>query len=200
MSFDANGYNITVRRIIVDDACMFEARVTELPDVRGFGESAGEAHSKAVEAVEALHEMALRDHEEFPEPEIPEDEFSGRVTLRMSKSLHRAAALRAQTEDVSLNSYIVECVAMRLENGVTIQTTGFGPAITAVGGRYVAYPAARMPVDFSKFGTFSDVMLQSVIGGTTKSVGAQVAVGSGTLSWGDPPPAVEPLFERRRRA
>jgi predicted HicB family RNase H-like nuclease len=111
MSFDPNAYNITVRRTSTADGSVFVARVLELPDVRGFGESASEAYDRAVEAVEALYDSAAEDHEEFPTPIEPEDEYSGRVTLRMPKTLHRDIAVQAEREDVSINSYIVTALA-----------------------------------------------------------------------------------------
>lgn len=114
MSFDATAYNVTVRRISVDGEPMFEARVLELPDVSGFGASLTEAYDTAIEAIEALHSIAERDGESFPEPVEPEAEYSGRVTLRMPKSLHRAVALDAQQEGISINSYIVNAVSIRL--------------------------------------------------------------------------------------
>jgi predicted HicB family RNase H-like nuclease len=135
MSFDANEYNVTVRRLVVDGRTMFEARVAELPDVRGFAESVEEAHAKAVEAIEALHEMALRDQEDFPTPSVPEDDFSGRVTLRMPKAVHRAIAQKAAEDGVSINGYIVTVLATSLNDyvrascvqPVTWATTNWNP-------------------------------------------------------------------------
>lgn len=49
----------------------------------------------------------------FPDVERPEDEFSGRVTLRMSKSLHRCVHEKAMSDAVSLNQWIVEAIASR---------------------------------------------------------------------------------------
>lgn len=42
-----------------------------------------------------------------PPPIVPVDDYSGRVTLRVPKSLHRALALAADGEGVSLNAYLV---------------------------------------------------------------------------------------------
>ena len=114
MSFDPNAFNVTVRRVIIDERAVFEARVLELPDVRGYGDSASDAYEQAVEAVAALHDAAEADHEDFPAAIEPEMEFSGRVTLRMPKSRHRIVALRAQEEDISINSYIVNSLAISL--------------------------------------------------------------------------------------
>lgn len=50
----------------------------------------------------------------MPAPIIPADDFSGRVTLRLAKSLHRSLAQAADREGVSLNQHltnILNCYA-----------------------------------------------------------------------------------------
>ena len=42
-----------------------------------------------------------------PPAQEPADDFSGRVTLRIPRSLHRALAAAAEDEGVSLNGYLV---------------------------------------------------------------------------------------------
>ena len=42
----------------------------------------------------------------MPPPIIAADEFSGRVTLRLAKSLHRMLAQALGKEGVSLNQYL----------------------------------------------------------------------------------------------
>jgi predicted HicB family RNase H-like nuclease len=142
MSFDPNGFNVTVRRVILDEHAVFEARVLELPDVRGFGESATDAYEKAIEAIDALHDAAEADHEDFPAPIEPEMEFSGRVTLRMPKSLHRTVALRAQEEEISINSYIVNSLAISLSEMAQVVT---GPPATVIGHGVANFAQMFMP-------------------------------------------------------
>ena len=48
------------------------------------------------------------------------DEFSGTLSLRMSKSLHKKIAGLAKTEGVSINSFIVEAVAEKAGSEPTI--------------------------------------------------------------------------------
>ncbi len=43
----------------------------------------------------------------MPEPALSNVEFSGRITLRLSKTLHRLLAEQADDEVVSLNQHIV---------------------------------------------------------------------------------------------
>ena len=58
----------------------------------------------------------------FPPPESEETEFSGRVTLRMSKSLHAAVHRRASVDCVSLNQWIVEAIAIRVAGSVPVNS------------------------------------------------------------------------------
>jgi hypothetical protein len=43
----------------------------------------------------------------MPTPYVPADDFSGRVTLRLPKSLHRALTEAAEEERISLNQHLV---------------------------------------------------------------------------------------------
>ncbi|WP_371862799.1 toxin-antitoxin system HicB family antitoxin [Lentilactobacillus rapi] len=47
----------------------------------------------------------LKDGIEIPEP--VDESFSGRITLRMPKSLHKELTVLAKEENVSLNQYVV---------------------------------------------------------------------------------------------
>lgn len=100
-------YNITVREIDFDGGPRFEARVKELPDVREYGASYGEAYELAIDTIETAAAMFEEDGRPFPQPAVVQEDFSGRVTLRLSKSLHRALASSAVDEGVSLNQHLV---------------------------------------------------------------------------------------------
>ena len=111
---DAERYSITVRKVLVDDQELWRATVRELPDLAEFAETREEAFDLALDAIESLKASAVEEGRPFPEPTEDDEEYGGRITLRMSKSMHRTVAERATVEDVSLNSYIVECIAIRL--------------------------------------------------------------------------------------
>ncbi|MGB9887999.1 MAG: toxin-antitoxin system HicB family antitoxin [Moorellales bacterium] len=83
----------------------YVARVAELPGCITQGETAAEAAAMAEDAKRAWLETALEEGVPIPEP-VPE-EYSGRLLLRMPKSLHRKLAEKAAKEKVSLNQYIV---------------------------------------------------------------------------------------------
>src|ERR1700719_2983451 len=100
---DPDRYAITVRKVLVDGEDLWRATVRELPDVAEFAATREEATQLARDAIDDLQAAATEDGTPFPEPIDEEEEYSGRVTLRMSKSMHRATAMRAQTENASLN-------------------------------------------------------------------------------------------------
>ena len=108
---DASAYNITVRKGSFDGEVCFEARVRELPDLREYGDTHGEAYELALDAIETTAKIFAEKGRKMPAPEVPEDEFSGRVTLRLPKTLHRGLATRAEEEGVSLNQLLVSVLA-----------------------------------------------------------------------------------------
>jgi len=118
----ATEYGISVRLVARDGEEMYEARVTELQDVVAFGDTFAEAYESAIEAVSGLQEMFAEKGKAFPLPEIEETEFSGRVTLRMSKSMHAAVNRRAAGDCISLNQWIVEAIACRVDGSVPLNS------------------------------------------------------------------------------
>ena len=103
---DASNYNITVRKGWFDGELCFEARVTELPDVAEYADSFEEAYALAIDTLEVTAEIFANQGKQMPAPIIPADDFSGRVTLRLAKSLHRSLAQTADREGVSLNQHL----------------------------------------------------------------------------------------------
>ncbi len=65
---DPNEYTVTCRKTRVEDEVVFEARVIELPDVVGYGDTREEAKQEALGAIAGLQEMAQRMRHPFPEP------------------------------------------------------------------------------------------------------------------------------------
>ncbi len=69
-----------------------------------------ETHAQAYEeAADLLHEIIEDLTEEgrsIPNTIMPNDDYSGRVTLRIAKNLHHYLTQQAQNERVSLNQYV----------------------------------------------------------------------------------------------
>lgn len=108
---DASTYNITVRKGVFDGEACFQATVRELPDVAEYADTAEEAYELAVDTIETTQAMLSEQGHGVPAPYVPADDFSGRVTLRLPRSLHRALYHAAESEGVSLNQQIVNVLS-----------------------------------------------------------------------------------------
>jgi predicted RNase H-like HicB family nuclease len=118
--FDPHRYTISIKLVTLDEGEHFEAVVAELPDLVEYGETYDEAYSLAVESIQALQADAEEQGRTFPPP-MPShavSEHSGRVTLRMAKTLHASATKLAALDGISLNSWIVEAIAFRVGRGL----------------------------------------------------------------------------------
>jgi len=111
MKIDPHAYNINIRRDTFEGEVLFEARVKELPDVAEYGETYAEAYDLAVDTIETAAEAYAEQGRAFPAAQVPADDYSGRVTLRLPRSLHRAASVAAEAEGVSLNQHLVNVLS-----------------------------------------------------------------------------------------
>jgi predicted HicB family RNase H-like nuclease len=175
---DADRYAITLRKVRVDDEDLWRATVRELPDLAEFAQTREEAFDLAVDAIENLKVAAEEAGRSFPEPIEDEDDFSGRVTLRMSKTMHRAVAQRAEREGVSLNSYLVECIAV--QSGLTPQTLGaHGYSLATSTLEYISHVLGQASPVYGR--TFYG---GTVAGGVAGGYTAVIETGTEeTLSW-----------------
>lgn len=85
----------------------------EFPDLPGLvaGHETWEGLQAAIEdAKRAYFAAMLGSGRPVPRPRPRQEEFSGRLVLRLPKSLHRDASHAAQREGVSLNGFIVTAV------------------------------------------------------------------------------------------
>ncbi len=103
---DASKYTVTVRKGYFDGEECFEARVAELPDVAEYADSFNEAYALAIDTIETTFELFEAKGKSIPQPFLPADDYSGRITLRLPKSLHRALTEAAGNEGVSLNQHL----------------------------------------------------------------------------------------------
>lgn len=108
---DPHAYSIEIRRGTFEGEICFQARVLELPDLYEYADSYDEAYSLVIEAIAMTAEALAEQGKQMPAPFEHVEEFSGRVTLRLPKSLHAALARRADCEDVSLNALMVSILS-----------------------------------------------------------------------------------------
>jgi antitoxin HicB len=102
-------------RVLVPDSEEggYIAEVLELPGCLSQGETPDEAYANLEEAMAGYIAASLDHGKPVPEP-VGAKEYSGHFPLRISSELHRAAALRAMHEGISLNQWIGQAIAERL--------------------------------------------------------------------------------------
>lgn len=97
-------YGIVVKKIKDESGEYYYAEVLELEGCQSDGDTAAEAYSNVLEAMEGYIETKLENGFEVPVPKAG-DGYSGKFVLRIPKTLHRNLAIAAEHEGVSLNQY-----------------------------------------------------------------------------------------------
>lgn len=118
--FDPELYTIQIKKSQIDGEYFYVAKVLELPDVTEYGDSYEEAYTLAIDTIETSYQMFQEQDMEFPEPLIPAsaNQLSGRLTVRMPKSLHASLVRFSEQEDASLN----QIVTIALSSYITHQS------------------------------------------------------------------------------
>jgi antitoxin HicB len=98
-------YRIAVTRDEADEETPWRAVVEELPGCEVRGSTPADATARIPAALADWVATAQADGREIPEPRDARN-YSGRLLLRMSRSLHSELALAAERDQVSLNAYI----------------------------------------------------------------------------------------------
>src|SRR5207237_5770184 len=90
------------RILIPNEDGRYSAEILEFPGCFAEGETANEAMQNLKDAARSWIEASLEQGHAIPEPFMNQD-FGGKVALRMSKSLHRRASQAAARDRISLN-------------------------------------------------------------------------------------------------
>ena len=92
----------------------FGARYPDLPGCVTCAETIEEAVANAKDAKVAWLQAAIEEGIDIAEPvgDIDLSEYSGQFKLRIPKSLHRALALHAKKEGISMNQYCLYLLSM----------------------------------------------------------------------------------------
>lgn len=98
------------RVLIPNEEGPFTAKILEFPGCIAEGPTPGEAYEKLERVAESWLLSLIERKIPIPEP-YEEREYSGRTLVRLGSMLHEDAALAAEREGVSLNSFIVTAVA-----------------------------------------------------------------------------------------
>lgn len=113
-------YTIILEQWDDGDGVYWVARVAELPHCLIHGDTPEEA----VREIEEVKRDWIKSNLErgLPVPEPSPRNYSGKMMLRISPSLHKLLAHRAEAEGVSLNQYMATSLATSV--GVGIETAG----------------------------------------------------------------------------
>ncbi len=144
-------------------------RIKELEGCMTEGDTLEEVLELLEDAKKAWLEIALEDSIEIPLPESmrEEKEYSGKILLRLPKSLHKKLVEAAQKEGVSVNAYIVSLLSkrnaerefLRILNEKLEKGSGYHEEIEAQEVLYGEYearlPAFVIPSTGRRYGQYS---------------------------------------------
>jgi len=119
------------RIILPEEDGTFRGEIMEFSGCIATGETAAEALENLEEAARSWLMAALDREQSIPLPVESSNDFSGRLVLRLPKSLHKKATWIAEREGVSLNQFIVYSLA----EGVGERRAG--------ANNYLAEPSSR---------------------------------------------------------
>jgi predicted RNase H-like HicB family nuclease len=98
-------------RIVVPETDgSFTAEIFEFPGCVASGDTAVDALANVEDVALDWIAATLEQGQDIPEP-VDHANYSGKLVVRMPKGLHKRAALWAERDGVSLNQFIVTCVA-----------------------------------------------------------------------------------------
>jgi antitoxin HicB len=101
------------RVMIPDESGGFHAEIFEFPGCFAQGETLEETYKNLEGAAESWVQARLHHDQPVPEP-FNNTGYSGNISLRLPRSIHKRAALMAERERSSLNTYLVSAVSARV--------------------------------------------------------------------------------------
>ena len=101
------------RILILEETGEFSAEILEFPGCYAFGNSPDEAFAMLEDVAKSWIESELAHGKEIPPPS-ESHRFSGRIALRLPKSLHRLATIMAKQDGTSLNQFLMSAISARV--------------------------------------------------------------------------------------
>jgi len=99
----------------------FLATCSSFPGLSAFGETEEEALQEAKIALELFIESYKERGLALPKPPRKQ-KFSGQLSLRLPKSLHERASIKATEDGVSLNQYITNALNREVSRDETVRS------------------------------------------------------------------------------
>jgi predicted RNase H-like HicB family nuclease len=100
-------------RILIPVDGAYSAKMLEFHGCFAQGRTAEEAYTNLEKAAESWIEVALSQGQEIPPP-LASHDYSGRIALRIPRSIHKQAATFAEMDDTSLNQFFLTAIAARV--------------------------------------------------------------------------------------
>lgn len=167
------------RLVVPETDGTYRGEMLEFPGCIATGDTPAEAIEAVEDVADAWLQSALANHQPIPDP-VDNAEFSGRLVLRMPKNLHKKAALLAEHEGVSLNQFIVTCLAEQIGERVRpaqhqITFNASVSQVTNLLGNFISAGSVAAGTGYAQIFDDRDVPIQAqmgvVAGWTTASIG-----------------------------
>ena len=140
------------RVVVPESDGSFTAEIIEFPGCVACGETAAEALTNVEEVALDWIAATLEQGQDIPEP-LDHANYSGKLVVRMPKGLHKRAALAAEREGVSLNQFIVTCIAEQIGTRARPVVVYRQPqALTFQVGIAAAVPVNLVPIPIAAYG------------------------------------------------
>lgn len=106
-------YDFRVKLLSEDEGGGYLIQVPQLPGCMAVGQTLKETIEKLPDAIDTWLGEAKRLGRKVPQPQYMHrrHEYSGKLSLRMPKSLHEEIAILASEQDVSINQMIIYLLA-----------------------------------------------------------------------------------------
>ncbi|MBO1306718.1 type II toxin-antitoxin system HicB family antitoxin [Enterococcus sp. 669A] len=115
-------YPVVIKKFYDEDEeqDIFSAEIKEMPGLKVYGDSYQEVYDELLEAKEIWVDARLAEGRDIPLPFKENHSYSGRLTVRIGKDLHRRVADYAEDDGMSLNQSIISL----LEKGLSATAIG----------------------------------------------------------------------------
>jgi antitoxin HicB len=133
------------RLVLPDTDGTFTAEIVEFPGCISVGDTAVEALANLEKVAVDWIAATVEQGQDIPEP-MESSGYSGKLVLRMQKSLHKKATLFAEREGVSLNTFIVTCLAEAVGERARPVTWAYQPQAEAISHLYAQLVGSVTPV------------------------------------------------------
>jgi predicted RNase H-like HicB family nuclease len=107
------------RTVVPEADGSFTAEILEFPGCVASGDTAAEALANIEDVALDWIAAVLEQGQNIPDP-LDQANYNGKLVVRMTKGLHQRAAHIAEREGVSLNQFIVTCIAEQVGTRATM--------------------------------------------------------------------------------